>query len=344
MLVVVLRGTSPPIRAYVPSSETVSAAPSSLLAGTQKGWYRRAGGRPAVGAAVIRFDHRDMYTDEHSHGPESGTQSAIRVADVLLALAGGPERLGVTAIARELGLSKAVVHRILQSLLARHLVTVDPVTGTYALGAAAAALGARAMRDLDLRRTALPVLRRLQVETAETTTISALIGDRRVYLDQIVSVQRIRMEVELGLPFPLHAGSSSKAILAVAPPDLRQHILEAALTRLTAHTIVDPDALLLELEEIGRTGVAVSRGERQSGAGSVAAAVFGLDGWVVGAISVCGPITRFNDAAVERFVPLVRDAAEEISRGMRSAQVVTTPSPGHAFDLATPSTSAPTDP
>jgi DNA-binding IclR family transcriptional regulator len=231
-------------------------------------------------------------------------------------LASGPSRLGVSEIARELEISKAVVHRILQSLVDRHLVAIDPASSTYGLGPAAAALGARALRDLDLRRIATPVLRRLQATTGETMTISALIGTSRVYLDQIVSLQQIRMEVELGRPFPLHAGASSKAILAAAPPDLRRHVLEAPLAALTSRTVVDAGRLRAELEAIRETGTAVSRGERQEGAGSVAAAVFGLDGSVVGAISVCGPITRFDDAAIARYQPLVKAAADEISHGM----------------------------
>lgn len=254
-------------------------------------------------------------THSNRDTPQSGTLSASRVADVLLVLAGAPGHLGVSAIAAELGMSKAVVHRILQSLADRHLVTAAP-GGTYGLGPAAAALGARALRDLDLRQVAMPVLRRLQATTGETTTISALVGSARVYLDQVVSLQHIRMEVELGRPFPLHAGSSSKAILAVAPPDLRRHVLERELARLTERTIVDPDRLAAELEEIARDGLAISRGERQEGAGSIAAPVFGLDGAVVGSISVCGPITRFDDEAIARFAPLVTAAATDISQAM----------------------------
>ncbi len=245
--------------------------------------------------------------------------SASRVGDVLLLLAGGNGKLGLSEIARELDISKAVVHRILQSLLSRHLVGIDPVSGHYRLGAAAAALGANAHRDLDLRRIGMPVLRRLQAATNETVTLSALIGERRVYLDQIVSTQAVRMEVELGRPFPLHAGASSKAILAVAPPDLREHVLETALPALTASTIIDADRLQAELEGIARDGVAISLGERQEGAGSIGAPVFGFDGSVVGSITLCGPITRFDDAAIERFKPAVKAAAEQISRGLAPA-------------------------
>ena len=149
--------------------------------------------------------------------PASGTVSADRVADVLLTFAGTGGSLGVSEISRRLGLSKAVVYRILRSLVSRRLLSVDEAGGgRYRLGPAAATLGARALRDLDLRENALPVLRRLQHESGETATVSELVGVSRVYLDQVSSLKEIKMTVEIGRPFPLHAGASSRTILAFA--------------------------------------------------------------------------------------------------------------------------------
>src|SRR3712207_585518 len=141
------------------------------------------------------------------------------VADVLLAFLDGPRRLGVSAVARELGLSKAVVHRILQTLVNRGLLLPDVDTREYHLGPAAAAIGARALRESDLRTVALPVLRELQQATGETTTVSARVPGGRVYLDQVESAREIKMTVELGRRFPLHAGGSSTCILAFLPDD-----------------------------------------------------------------------------------------------------------------------------
>src|ERR1700761_1386962 len=94
-----------------------------------------------------------------------GTEGTSRVADVLLLFTDGPSTLGVTRIARELGLSKAVVHRILQSLTARGMIAYEPSSREYRLGPAIAALGARALRESDLRSAALEVLRGLRDAT-----------------------------------------------------------------------------------------------------------------------------------------------------------------------------------
>ncbi|MHC1562580.1 IclR family transcriptional regulator [Actinomycetospora sp. C-140] len=243
-----------------------------------------------------------------------GTEGTSRVADVLLLFVDGPSTLGVSRIARELGLSKAVVHRILTSLAGRGMVAVDPQSREYRLGPAAAAIGARALRESDLRVAALPLLRELRDETHETVTLSTTVPGGRVYLDQVVGTHEIKMTVELGRRFPLHAGSSGKCMLAFLDHGAREELLAAGLAALTAATVTDPDVLRAELDRIAEQRYAASAGERQADAGSVAAPVFGVSGEVVGAISVCGPRYRVTDEFVAAIAPRVVAVADRISR------------------------------
>jgi len=253
---------------------------------------------------------------ETSVGKGAGTAAADRVAGVLMAFVGAGSVMGVTEISRSLGVSKAVVYRILRSLESRRLVVFEESGRGYRLGPAAAALGAWALRDLDLRKVALPVLRRLQGETGETATVSELLGASRVYLDQVPSLREVRMTVEVGRPFPLHAGASSRVILAFTPPDLKETTLKGPLEALTLLTPTDRATLEKELVGIAESGTAASLGERQPGAGSVAAPVFGIDGYAIGALSVCGPVSRFDEETVERIRPLVHEAGLEVSRSI----------------------------
>ncbi|MGH3146327.1 MAG: IclR family transcriptional regulator [Rubrobacter sp.] len=243
-----------------------------------------------------------------------GTTTADRVADVLLTFAGTEGSLGVSEISRRLGLSKAVVHRILRSLVSRRLLAADEAGRGYRLGSAAATLGARAVRDMNLRECALPLLDRLREESGETATVSELVGVSRVYLDQVQSRREIKMTVELGRPFPLHAGASSRAILSFGPPGLQRQILDGPLEALTPKTIVDHERLRSELALNAREGVAVSYGERQPGAASVAAPLLAADGHARGAISVCGPLDRFDEEVVRHLRTRVLEAAREVSQ------------------------------
>jgi len=104
-------------------------------------------------------------------------------------------------IARSLGISKAVVYRILQSLVSRSLVEGVPGHATYQLGPTAIGLGTRAWSQMDVRSVAAPILRELRGATGETTTLSILVGRHRIYLDQFESPQEIKMVVEIGPRF-----------------------------------------------------------------------------------------------------------------------------------------------
>lgn len=247
---------------------------------------------------------------------DSGTESAGRVADILLAFTNSSTARGVSALSRELGLSKAVVHRTLQSLVSRHLLAFDPPTRKYRLGPAAVVLGARALRDSPMRIAAMPLLVRLSQTTGETATLSQLVGHSRVYIEQVESVQEIKMTVETGRQFPLHAGSSGRVILAFLPEEDRETVLKHELSTLANPTAIDPIAFRHQLAQVRTEGVAVSYGERQDGAGSVASAVFGVDGNVVGSISICGPIHRFTEPSVDMFKSLARRAARELSMAL----------------------------
>lgn len=244
----------------------------------------------------------------------TGTEASTRVAEILLSFLVQGER-GVTDISRDLGLSKSVVHRVLRSLVSRGLVEQDPDGRRYRLGAAAAALGARALGTLDLREVTLPILRKLAAASGETATVSTVIGRTRVYLDQVLSHQAIRMQVELGVAFPLHAGASSRVILAFSDRAFREEIVwRSTLDRITPLTPTDPQHLWDSLSEIRKQHFATSIGERQPDAASVAAPVFDAKAEVVGAISVCGPSSRFDYPAMQRLAGVVRGAAEQASR------------------------------
>lgn len=256
-----------------------------------------------------------------------GTGATERVADVLLLFTDGPPTLGVSRVSRELDLSKAVVHRILQSLTRRNLIAYDPAIREYRLGPAAAALGSRALRDSDLRTAALPFLSELRDRLHETVTISAKVHGGRVYLDQVVGTHEITMSVELGRRFPLHAGSSGKCMLAHSPTDELDRVLAEELTALTPATPTSPIALRAELARIRERGYATSAGERQGDAGSIAVPVFDPGG-LIGSISVCGPRFRVTDEFVAATAPELIETADRITArlgGTAPARAVPTP-------------------
>lgn len=228
--------------------------------------------------------------------PEGGeTIAAVeRAADVLLLFCHArAHTLGVTEIASELGMSKTAVHRVLASLRSRGLIELNEASRRYLLGPEVMTLGLRYLARLDVRQLALPGLHELSAATNETATLSLRTGDTRVYVDQVTPLREVIMSVTIGVPFPLHAGASSKAFLAFLPEEQAAAYIRQKLRPLTERTITSPGELTAELDRIRRRGWAQSSGERQPGAASVAAPVFDHLGMPVAVISICGPAERF---------------------------------------------------
>ncbi len=258
----------------------------------------------------------DKVTLADAASPARTVSGVERALDVLLLFtrASGPT-LGVSEISRRLDLSKAVVHRILAALRSRQLVDLDPHTRRYRLGPAALALGRAFLERVDVRDLARESLERLSRITNETSTLSIPVGGQRIYLDQVTPDREVKMTVPIGQPFPLHAGSSSKALLAFLSEEEREaYLTSGPLSALTDHTVVDASHLRDELRIIRERGYAVSYGERQAGAGSVAAPVLNHDDRPVAVLSICGPVERIRGRIDELVAVLLPEVAQLSAR------------------------------
>jgi len=155
----------------------------------------------------------------------------------------------------------------------------------------------------------------LCTRTRETATLSVPLGARsRIYVDQVLPDREVLMSVTQGEPYPLHAGASSRALLAFQPTEkIEAYLRDADLEKMTADTQVDPAALRADLAEIRERGWAMSVAERKEGAASVAAPIRNHDGHAIAVISVSGPAERFL-AEVEECRAALLTVTAELSR------------------------------
>jgi DNA-binding IclR family transcriptional regulator len=243
----------------------------------------------------------------------------MRAADILILL-GSHEQLGVSDIARSLGISKGVVHRILHSLLTRDLVSIDELTHRYQLGPAGVAIGAHALRQSRLRTIAGPVLRQLQAQSGETSALTMIVGFQKVHIDQVPSTQPVLMNVIVGSYKPLYRGASGCAILAFATADIRHRVF-AEIARVHPEERPPSEAQLRrDIERTVREGVAVSRSRPLVGTSAVAAPILGMDGNSIGALTLCAPVERLDARRLVSFAALVSKAAAHVSAHLNGGQ------------------------
>ncbi len=241
--------------------------------------------------------------------------SSVRnAARVLKAFLTREESIGVSELARRLGLGKSAVHRLLTTLAAEGLVEQDPHTGGYRLGIVVYELGEAVKVHLDLHAAAGPVLVQLREQTGESSQIGVLDGDEVVYVDRLESAHSLRLFTETGRRVPAHATSSGKVLLAHRPEPELEAFLARPIAALTPHSITDPDALRDALAAVRARGWAEAVNEREIGVASIAAPIRDLHGAVVAAVSIGAPEARFGAVPRRRHARALVEAGEAISR------------------------------
>lgn len=223
--------------------------------------------------------------------------------------------LGVSELARRLGIGKSSVHRLLSTLVAEGLIEQNPATGCYRLGIVMFELGEAVRVHMDLHAAAGPVLAALREQTRESCQVGVLDGGDVVYVDRLESPQTLRLFTETGRRVPAYCTSSGKVLLAHLDDDARARVLDAApFVALTPRTITDRGRLLDELTTARRRGWAEAVEEREVGVASIAAPVRNAQGVVVAAVSIGGPLARLGQAARRRLAPILVEAGEAASR------------------------------
>jgi DNA-binding IclR family transcriptional regulator len=254
----------------------------------------------------------------------SSVRNAARLLKVFLSR---EQELGVSEIARRMGIGKSTVHRLLTTLAAEGLIEKDPGTGGYRLGIVVFELGEAVRVHLDLHAAAGPVLAMLREQTHESSQVGILDGHEVVYVDRLESTQSLRLFTETGRRVPVHCTSSGKILLAHLTAARLAAVLDRApLTSLTPHTITSPDALMTELGRVRRRGWAEAVQEREIGIASIAAPIRDASGTVVAAISIGAPLARLGAVPRRGLGPIVAEAGEAVSHRLGWPQ--TAPSKG----------------
>lgn len=245
--------------------------------------------------------------------PEGGStvRSVLTALDLLDCFADS-EELGVTEIARRLGVARSTAHRLLTTLCARGVAERTPGSGHYRLGLHLYELGLLAQDREPLRRAALPVLEQLRAATGLSVRLS--IADRVdvLRLELLAPRHDVAVLAERQRRVPLHASSAGKVLAAHDPLLARAREL-AGLPRLTAATLSTPAQWASALDHVRRRGFAVSDGECVAGWASVGVPVRDATGEVRAAVSVAGP-SRVVLAGTDRLHRVVAPAAARIAR------------------------------
>jgi IclR family acetate operon transcriptional repressor len=227
--------------------------------------------------------------------------------------------MSLQQITRATGLPPSTCQRLVHNLVREGFLDRDE--DRYRIGLGLVRWSAPGTLGLDLVQLTRPVLQQLRDDTGETACLYVRDGAYRTVVGLAQTHNVVMRMFMVGMVMALHAGSAGKVFMAF-DPTARAAAVSHGLTRHTPRTIVDIDLLDQQLKEIRSAGYATSFEERDTGAASISAPVFGLPGDLVAVLGIAAPTQRLTPAQVPDLAPRVVAAAAEASRrlGFRPAK------------------------
>lgn len=223
-------------------------------------------------------------------------QVVDRVGRILAAFTSDQPVITLSEVAAASGLSRSSAHRLLSSM--EEINLVEREAGGWRLGALVVQLADVRLGHADVRRDALPQLRKIGREFRAAMALSVPDGTDMVYVERIESPDAYGPSARLGARAPIWAGAAGRAVLSKLPADERAGRLDCdGFTGLPAK---DRELILREVEAAVERGYAIDRGHFFEGIAGLAVAVRGRNSYPIAAISAIVSPDRLKVAATEQ--------------------------------------------
>ncbi len=243
-------------------------------------------------------------------------KSAGRILDVLELLAGLPQGIRLSDLARTLAIPKSSASGLLGTLVSRGYA--ESSAGGYRL-----ANGYRGESWVGgitgtLLRAGQPIMERLVADTGESAFLGVATSTFEVrYVAKAVSANPLRYDVELASLRPAHSTSIGQVLLASLAPDaLDDYFAHHDLARAAGRPALSERTLRRALAQAREDGYVTIADSHVAGTSGAAAPVI-AGGRTVAGLAIIAPTARFN-AARSKIVPRVVAAARDLGRAIGS--------------------------
>ncbi len=246
--------------------------------------------------------------------PESYNVRAVeRAMEILAGFDSEHEERGVSEVAQATGLHKATVHRLMMTLLHGGYLDRAGDGEKFRLGMRVVELGLGALRRLDVRRAAFPYMEQLVERFQETCDLGIFDRGWVLYIEVVHSEHSLTIAARIGRRLPAYCTASGRVFLAFLPPEVVEPILSGPLNPCTGQTITSVARLREELEATRKRGYAIDDEEFEAGIRAVSVPVRNVEGEVVAALSMPGPVNRMPPERLPEITAALLEAADAIS-------------------------------
>lgn len=260
-----------------------------------------------------RMQRRARQTDRPSRKEPGGIQVLDRAIAVMDAVSAS-DGLTLTSIAHQAGMATSTVHRILTSLEAHGLVSMDQERKLWFIGVTAFQIGNGFLRNRKVVDLGRPLMRDLVSEIGESVNLGIEDNGSIVYLAQIECHNPIRAFHRPGTRTMIHSSAMGKAILSTwKEPDVRKLLEKVGMPGFTRKTLTNDRRFFADLAKSRERQWALDDEEATVGMRCVAAPIYNEFREVVAAVSISGPTTRLTYDRIGELGPKIKRAAGEIT-------------------------------
>ncbi|ELT45656.1 IclR family transcriptional regulator [Arthrobacter nitrophenolicus] len=242
-----------------------------------------------------------------------GASVVVNAIAVLRTFTADEPLLGVTEIANRVGMHKSSVSRILATLEQENLVERDPETRRFRLGLGLIAVAGPLLAEMEERRVAYPVLRRLTEQTGETSALMLWNGDEAICVEQIASHHQIKHTTPLGARYRDAMSASVQVFLSTLPAERVRELLRSGTITFPGMDDAGLAAYEARLQEVAGRGWAENYGESSMDEVGVAAPVFDHRGDVVAVVLIPAPRFRVSRERLEGLAESCVAAAAQVT-------------------------------
>lgn len=216
-------------------------------------------------------------------------QSVDRSLTILQSFIEERRPMGVTEIAKRLGLHKSVVHRLMLTLQAHGYLEQVRDTDKYMVGPKAFELGSVFTGSTSLVDEGKQILMQVVEEIGMTAHLAILDRDSVLYMVNVEPDHFKYLFGAVGQRKQIYNTALGKSLTAWLPGEKTRKLLEnCSFEKLTSTTIGSVEEYLEELERVRQNGYAIDNEEAVVGVRCASAPVCDRGGDVIAAISVSG--------------------------------------------------------
>jgi IclR family KDG regulon transcriptional repressor len=221
---------------------------------------------------------------------------ALEVLEAFSEIEGG---IRLSCLSEKLKMNKSGVHRLLQVFKNRGYVVQEKKNGEYHLGMAAFMVGQNIVSNMEILRTAKPVMEKLSRSCNETIYLAFQVGDKALFFENVTSLHSVNVMSLKGNSYVLDECTAGEVLLAFSTPQ---------------EDAAGNQPKIESVSGIKKRGYSRDADRLGEGVASLSVPLLNDSSMAVACLCLVGPDFRFTDKIIHRhlLLPLI-DAAYNIS-------------------------------